>query len=771
MPSPAPCPRALPAALSLGLLLTLLLTLLTPPPAHAARARHQADETTPLAVTIQSMTPSVLPGDGPLVVQGVVTNTDDEAWESVGVYPFVASTPITSVAALEESVEVADADPEDPVGDRILDEGSYTTIDRIEPGASVAFSLTVPRTALRARGVTTDGVYWFGVHALGGGPEGYDRTADGRARTLLPLVTKRTARAAAGDPVRAAVVVPVRARALREDDGRLTNVRGWIELLNPDGRLGRLAALGSTPQGRRLTWLVDPAVLDALRQLASGNPPRDLGPTDKTAPEEPAQPDAGAADDVSGSPSPSASASPDAEPDPATVTAAALAERWLSQMLPALADSDVLGLPYGDLDLPGAAGHDPKLYETARTRSDEVFASLDIDATAINAPPTGWIDDASLEMLEPDLPVLVSDQVAQIALEQGDETGQTTDGSVVATASDRRLLLSSAAAAAGGPTPGDPLAGVPLRQRLLAEAALRLLDDERPPLLVALPSRWRGDPALVDGLEQSWLELPGLAETVAGETGPSLSDLTLPTPERRAAVGKGDFLAAESLIRAGGSLQRVLTHNDEVATATLDEALTTVSYFARGIAGSPAAASRQWIEDKLGSIHVEAPAAVTLSSSNGRFAATVVNDLPEPVTVRIAPVTDSGITVGVPRSVEVAAEARATVLLSAEAHRAGLHNVGLQLTDSEGFRLGGSTTVPIRSAQVSGIIWLFLGLGAALLFGAIGLRLVRRVRAAHRHRDDEPGDDAQRGPVGTELDEETAKATPSDDGQSLTGAP
>jgi len=51
------------------------------------------------------------------------------------------------------------------------------------------------------------------------------------------------------------------------------------------------------------------------------------------------------------------------------------------------------------------------------------------------------------------------------------------------------------------------------------------------------------------------------------------------------------------------------------------------------------------------------------------------------------------------------------------------------VTDGAGAPLGSSDQLPIRSAQVSGVIWLILGTGVALLFGAIAVRLFRRLRA------------------------------------------
>ena len=72
------------------------------------------------------------------------------------------------------------------------------------------------------------------------------------------------------------------------------------------------------------------------------------------------------------------------------------------------------------------------------------------------------------------------------------------------------------------------------------------------------------------------------------------------------------------------------------------------------------------------------------------------------------------------------------MLLNARTGQLGIHNVTLVVTDTEGTPLGSSDTVPIRAAQVSAVIWLILGTGVALLFGAIAVRLIRRVRAATR---------------------------------------
>ena len=77
----------------------------------------------------------------------------------------------------------------------------------------------------------------------------------------------------------------------------------------------------------------------------------------------------------------------------------------------------------------------------------------------------------------------------------------------------------------------------------------------------------------------------------------------------------------------------------------------------------------------------------------------------------------------------------------------GVHNVTIALTDEAGNPLGSTDTLPVRAAQVSQVIWLVMGVAVALLFVAIVLRLVRRIRGTGSGGDD-GGDDPDAGPAG-----------------------
>jgi hypothetical protein len=720
MPRPRAALRRARAAVLAAALGGLLATLagIGPVPASAAK---RAAERTPLTVTIDALGPTALrPRQGGRVtVRGTVTNTDDQPWLDVRLYPFASSTPMTTTTELAEA---ARSEETVEVGGRIVQD--KVVIGDLQPGQTVGYTLIVPRDDLPRDNV---GVYWFGVHALGSGPDGDDLLADGRARTFLPILANGI------PPVRAAVLVPLRVHLQRNPDGSVAALDSWQRLLAPTGRLGRARTAGTSTGGSSLSWLVDPAVLDTVRQLAAGNPPRSLAPT--------AEPDDGqdgdtTTDSASPTSTPSASAGPKPVPDAQTEAVAALATEWLAAMVPVLQQSEVLALPYGDLDLPAAATHDPEIYGTARTRSIALLEQLGIPATQVNAPANGVVSADAVTMTDSATPMLLSDAALPDELAPGRPTPP------VVAAGQWRLALSSTDAGAGGPAPGDPHADVALRQRILAEAALRALEPARPPLVVTLPARWRAaDPAgFVTGLSQPWLQVTGLTAVMAGQvpTAVSLESLHYPASAARQELTGARFADAESLIRSGRTLQRVLARNDTVAAEVVGEALTGIGYAARASVGG-GAASRSWIETKLGSIRVEGPTGITLSGSSGQFPATVVNGLDQPITVAIHAISDPGITITAPKSVQVAASSRITVLLDAGQAAAGLHNVRLQLVDSDGVQLGGSAYVPVRAAQVSKIIWLFLAIGGALLFGAIAVRLVRRVRASQAGGPGGPG--------------------------------
>lgn len=728
-----------PVSLLPALVAAALAGLLLTPPVTAGETKATSKATSkvdaaPLEVTLETLSPSTLPRRGPMRVSGSVTNVDDQAWTTINLYSFISDAPMTTTAELADA---ATAGSEDFVGERVTDPGPYYTIEQLAPGETRDFSFSVPRKRIAVespRGVAVDapGVYWFGVHALGQAAEPRDEFADGRARTFLPLVPE-TSRS-----VDTALVLPVRRSVQHEADGRIANLTRWTRTFGGTGQLRRIADFGTTAGDHPISWLVDPAVVDAAVRIGEGNPPRTIEPTI-----EPEEPDGG----ESGSPSPSEDpeatddatdgeadegASPDTgTEDPAvTEAAAAAATDWLARLQSALDGHEVLGLPYGDLDVAGAASHDPATYRAARDRTGTELAPWGLPMTPVIAPPSGFLSTAALDLADTGTQVLVSDQVF------GD---RTDNAPTVARTDGHAMVVASSGAASGGPGPGDPLSPLSVRQRIVSEAAVRLLTPGRKPLVAVLPQGWAPETSygFFDGLDTGWLRLTTV-DDIARRTGREVpaDRIVYPDSQREAELDPLDFAAANGLAEAGAMLQNLLTLNDQVGTDVQDEALTDVSYANRRlplVSRASAVRSRAWIEQRLGSVTVEAPKAVILSSGSGRFSATVTNGLDQPVTVRLEAQTDPALEVVVPDDdVEIAPHSRSTILLNASSSAIGVRNVTLLLTDSDGVPIGSSDSLPIRSNRVSNVIWLILGTGVALLFATIVVRLVRRIRTATR---------------------------------------
>ena len=680
-------------------------------PATARSGAAPAATPEPLQVAIDSLSPSYVPEEGTITLTGSVTNVSTDPWRSIRVYAFMDDTPMRSTAELDAAVGT----PVDAVvGERILLPGTFDQVGRLAPGESADYSITLRRGQLPAQEA---GVYWFGAHALGtDDAEVPDAFADGRARTFLPLVPPNTR-----GSLRTSIVIPVRRAIRHAPDGRIRSEARWASDLDDDGRLRSLIELGAAAGAAPVTWLVDPAVPDAVGRLVAGNLPRTLADTVPPPGEETEspEPDPESASGTSGAdPSEPAEPDPDAPTNPATEPG----RDWLERFGAAIAEDEVLAVPYGDPDVASEAANSPDFYDEALDRLGTELQRLEIVTSPAVAGPDGYFPPEALYVLEGDETVILSDA----ALSRDDPvTSARIDG--------RRVLFSSSAVARGGPAPGDPLSEIAMRQRILAEAAVRLLYHDRTPLLVVLPETWQPDSptSFWSGLGADWLELTDTDDLGRGRP-LAAEEVAYPVEQELTELDVENFEAAEQLIEAGRRLDTVLPRNDRLAAQVLDEALTSLSYTER----DRALASRRdtvgavaWIEKRLSGIRVRAPRGVTLSSSSGTLGTVVVNRLHHPVTVRLTSESLGDVTVDPSPVLELAPRSRQTVTLKADASSSGVHYVRVQVTDAEGIPLGASQRVAIRSADVSQVIWLILGLGVGLLFVAIAIRVVRRVRS------------------------------------------
>lgn len=672
----------------------------------------------PLLVHLDSISPSALSDDDrPLTITGTITNESAEQWTEINLYSFRSEAPIVDAQTLAASAGVA---ADEFVGLRVTAAGTEATVDVLDPGQTADFSLTVPRSELT---ITESGVYWLGVQALGDSSVPRDTFADGRARTFIPLVPRGGKDL---DRVETAIVLPIRETVWLTPGGRIDRVGRWARSLAEGGRLRSILDAGDPASGAPVTWLIDPAVPAAVTRLANGNPPRSLAPDPAAPPLDPSETTETPSDGAPASTAPVPPLDPGAELSEKEQQLASTAQAWLDRFQQVTSGQTVLALPYGDLDASAAAAHGPGRYAQAATRSAEVMALLGVAATPALAPRDGILSAAAISAATPESTILLADTSFALLPDAPQSVVRLLGHKVVVT---------SNGASTGGPSPtaaDDPLA---LRQRLLSEAALRLLPGaNRAPVVMMLPADWRPtDPdALFEGLDVPWLETVSVTDLA---TRPAVSmssgDLLYTDADREAELGVTNFNSADQLTERAGLLAGLLTQQNLVSQQVVDEVLMSLSTGHRPNADKAAASVRAataFVSDQLASVTVDAPDAGTLSSDSGQFGIDIFNGLDQPVTVRVAVQANGSLDLEDLGPQQVSADSRKRILPTVTAKRPGIHQVRLVVTDAEGNPTGASTRLQIRAAQVSGLIWLLLGGGATLLFGTIAIRLVRRIR-------------------------------------------
>ena len=687
------------------------------------------EDETPLSVTLTAMTPSEIPRKGAITLTGVVTNESEEEWTDINVFPFIAQDPITSRDELAEAAETA---PDTAVGDRLTDPGTYETVDELAPGDSAPFTLRMPVSSLLISG--DPGVYWIGVHALGTSSDGRDSSADGRARTFIPLVPPQVARRRT---VPVSVVLPLRDRARRDADGSLNGPTRWVNLTRPDGRLTRLADFGASAGSAPVTWLVDVAVLDALSDFANGNPPLSLGPAQRADPgrdsDAPGGSDPNPEDgDSQESNGPSPSPEPHTAPDSPDAATRERTRSVLETFLSSTRKDPVLRVGYADPDVAALARLGPNLL----LRSDDLAArrmvAWGLNGRPAVAPRNGYFDTDLLTEIPRDSLMLLTDR------------GRLQTPVLSNLPSGQQLLMSDERVATGGPAPiaaRDPLA---LRQRVLSEAALEATKgDETPrPVVLDIPATWNPGPHwraadFFDGLQTSWLRLAPLptSNTIPTYDG----ELAYGSEQRAKELGRSNVDATRTLTHTSGVLGRLLANDNSVTERLTGAALQASSLSARP---TPRLAANLVLElnattrAQMDAVEVTGSDFVTLSGGTGSLTVTLANGLKQPITVGLRARADSRtVKVATPDPVSMQPGQRTTIRLQVSSG-VGVHDVTIFPVTTAGETTGTPLTFSLRTSQVGRLIWYILAAGGTLLVVMIVRRIVLRLRG-HQWRRDE----------------------------------
>lgn len=676
----------------------------------------------PLTVSIDALSSAVVPKRGPLHLRGTLTNTSDETWTDLNVYACTSHSPLTTAHDLAHA---SAATTDDVVCGRT---SVFTTIEEIAPGKSAPYRLRVEREQLGIG--SRPGAYWFGVQALGTSTAGRDAVADGTIRTFLPQVPDRAGPGGPGADTGTAsftLMLPFRGRTLHTADGQLAAADTWADYLSPGGRLANMLTLAEAAPVGTASLLVDPAVVAAAQQIAAGNPPRGLGV--KVA-EEGDEGDEGESD---GEQSPDASADSDEGSSGESNPDADVARDWLARFVAVSGRLRVLALPYGDLDVAGAARHDERALVRAREQSTAFLDGLEIQSLPVIASPNGLLTDEARAAAGGATVVVGSDALPE-------EVAQAEQIPSVVRIGSQLVQVAESGLFTGGPGPTDGHAALALRQRLLAEGVVRAGTGEDSHTLVALP--YDADPGADPQRFFRELNRPFVRLTTAFGSSTDAVDiegLAYPAGQLEREITASAFAGADHLTTVGGTLDRLLPNNDGLGRAAAREALSGTSYFARpaslaaaGLDGALAEASVRgadaWFAERLTRVDVAVPRFVILGSTTGTFAMTVTNGLERPVRLGVRATTSGGLEIRAPRTIDVPASSSRTVNLRAETTEPGVHSLVLVVTDEDGQPVRKSQDISIRSRDVGWVIWVIMAGGAVVLFGAIGMRLRKRHR-------------------------------------------
>lgn len=657
-----------------------------------------------VAVEFTDIAPAAPTRAGTLSLSGTVLNRSEQTLTALNAYLRMSRVPTTQRSEIDQL-----GDPSFRPGFR---PGPFVAVgSNLPPGASAQFRLDVPVAEL---GLTAPGVYPVGIEVLAGVEDG-SRDVVGAARTVLPWIPPD----AAAGTVEVALAVPLTAAVDRAPDGTyLTDELG--ALLAAGGGLDDALAL---PMGPAVTWLVDPALLEAAVDLADGY-------------------------DVRADPADPTTAGPGAHAEDATAWLAAVSERLGPEQL---GSGSVVLLPYGNPDLVALvrAGMDSDIV-AALEAAPEVAARLDLDgdplagadATGLLYPPDGLVDAATLQVLGAAGVggLLLTEEgiaangppppVAALDIGGAPVAAATTDGAlqdVLAAGSGpaqtRQLVLAHTALVALDRAATDSLPATP---GLDGPATLVLVVPTPLPAGTAEALDVVADraPWLTTGALDSALAAPGTAATVRYPDSAIAGELDQGYLGRVRALQDRAGLLADLTGDPGVALDRDLARlRTESAAWRGDLAQVSALVAARAVA----------LDHTLGRVHIVTTGTVTLSSDSGRFPLTVANDLDVPVTVRLAlaPYSPARLQTSTPDTIEIAPGAKTTVDVSAQATANGTYLVNARLQTPAGEPFGATTTIELRATDYDTVAWIVMGAAGALLVVGSGLRITRRVRGAH----------------------------------------
>ncbi|MGZ8725700.1 MAG: DUF6049 family protein [Aeromicrobium sp.] len=670
--------RLLPALLAMVLTLAGLAWF----PAAAATIKPQ------LSVRIDALSPSEFKPGSTVTMSGTVTNNNKVGWTNLQAYLVIARSPFTSRSQLDDAISSSTA----YTGERVFDLKSIDIMGDLAPGQSRKFRVKVPYKLLGISGA--DGVYPVGVQILGTDADG-NRSSDAiaRATTFLPMLSAKPDK-----KVPASIGWPFLTTDYRGKDGKYVNTPKLLATVSPGGQLRNLLdlATSTSASGDRSTVIIDPALLVAVDDLAHR---RNLRKSVQITGEQA---------DIA------------AEFLDALLKLARSGSCWIV----GYDRPDVLALAQNK-DLSGP------LMDAVGASTSAALDTYGITGRRAAWPATPGVTPAMLSLLRGpgDQPVIVSAK---------DTSGWSRrDGSLVQYQTEEGPVPLLVDDVIDEKVPGEASV-VTLRQRIMSESALavmlRAIDpNTKADAVDVVDPTW--DPGtdwpagkLPEAFESPWIAGASLDTMLTRPLG--AFDGKFHTPARGAPLTRAQVSAAARISTEAELLGSILADGTGTQLRFDQDTASVVSVRwrqDRGIGLSIARSTASRAEKELARITIEGPQTVTLSSSSGKFPLTVSNNTGDPVGVGVRlKSSNPALTIPDVKPTTIDAGEHHTLTVMVDVGEQGSASVAAQLISPDGKPFGSPAVFNVRSSAVGAVLWVAIGLAAALVVVALVRRFAQR---------------------------------------------
>ncbi|MFF3462044.1 DUF6049 family protein [Streptomyces sp. NPDC002619] len=701
----------------------LLAGLLQLPAATPARAASSGT----VSVSVDSLSPST-PIDGDtLTVSGTVTNEGKQTVTSAHV-----GLRLGSLLNTRSAIDTVAGDADDTsaylgteVGGKYVEEFA-----KLSPGVSEPFSISVPVDKLD---LGQDGVYEFDVSLSGETSAqpweqvlGVQRTflpwqaeeADTKTKTtyLWPLVSDVhvTAKTGAGEQQ-----TPV----FLNDD--------LAKDIAPGGRLAQMVDLGKDLD---VTWVIDPDLLASVDAMTRNYR---------------------------------------IEGDGGTTTAGthqAVAKTFLADLQKAVADREVVALPFADPDLASLAHNGTSVTGSLSHLKDATVVAATTVKTVLHVTPStdfAWPVEGAVD---PSIIKVATSAGADKVIARSDslqETGglpftpsaaRPIGGGTTAVVADARLST----AFEGDLTRAGP-ATLAIQKFLAQSLELNLQTNQQRSIVVApqrMPSAGQAKAmaqaitALQNG---NWAESQGLTAAAKAKPDPGATTRVPSTSEYPSSLRKKELprSAFEQIARTQDKLdnfQVILTDESRVVTPFGRAMNRGMSTSWRGRASEAVifrAGVEAWLDDLTDQVRLIDKSETKLSGRSATIPVTVQNNLVQGVdhlVLRLTSTMPTRLKIGgkaySEQPVEVSGGHSQSVKFTTSANANGRVTVIAQLYTEDGQEYGTPVTFDVKVTEVTPTVMLVIG-GGVLLLVLAGFRMyTQRKRAAARQAEDEGPDEA-----------------------------